>query len=197
MAISTRTTDYPEPGTGVGSSGGSGSDFGDALETELSTTAQSEAQHAEVPAVDALTLAPVEPEVVIPEAPVQVVATQLGDVAVDAARLVELQIRLFEAECRQSGNELVQPLAILSATLILGVASAVVLLLAMGTGLHELTNWPLSLSLLLAAAVGITGAVVAVKYALVLLKTPRISFEKSKAELMRNVEFLSRVLKSR
>ncbi len=194
MAISSRTTDHQESSDGPGSGGRGGSDFGDVVEAELITAV---AGHAELPAVDEVPVAPPVPDLVIPEVPVQAVATQLGDVAMDAARLAELQIRLFEAECRQSGKQLVQPLGILAATACVAIASLVVLLMAAGTGLHELTSWPLSVSLMLAAIVGFVAAALAVRYALELLKTPRISFEKSKDELMRNVEFLSRMLRSR
>lgn len=131
----------------------------------------------------------------IPEVPVQVVATQLGDVAVDAGRLLELQIRLFEAECIESGKKLIQPVALLAATVVLVLAAAIVFLLAIGTGIHEVAGWPLSLCLLLVVVAGMAVAAGAFWYALDLLRTPRISFEKSKEELTRNIAALSRVLK--
>lgn len=127
----------------------------------------------------------------------QVVANQLGDVAVDAGRLLELQFRLFEAECLQSGKKLIAPVGILAVGAILGLATAVVLLLAIGTGLHELSGWPLSLCQLLSFVIGAAVAGGAAWYAIGLLKTPRISFEKSKEELMRNIAALGRVLKAR
>jgi len=125
----------------------------------------------------------------------QAVATQIGDVASDTARLMELQIRLFEAECLQSARALVQPIAMFAATWMLAVASMAVLLLAIGTGLHELTGWPLSLMLLLATAIGVGLCVLVARSAIAMLNTPRISFAKSKEELMRNISVLSRALK--
>ena len=138
-----------------------------------------------------------EPVVEIPEVPVQAVANQLGDVAGDAVKLLDLQLRLFEAECKQSALEVVKPIIIFAATWMMAVASVAILLLALGTGLHELTEWPLSVCLLLAVVVGFGTTYAAVRYAMELLKTPRISFAKSKAELIRNAEVLSRMIKGR
>jgi len=167
------------------------------MQAQLAAAIEAETQHTEIPPAEISPVATPEPAAVpIPEAPVQVVATQLGDVAVDAGRLVELQIRLFEAEFIQSGKKLIEPIAILATTGILAIASVVVLLLAAGTGLYDLTDWPMSVCWLLAAVLGsaITGG--AAWYAVELLKRPRISFEKSKEELMRNFASLSRVVKS-
>lgn len=165
------------------------------METELNPTLAAEVQHAEIPVDEP------PPEVIpapgIPEVPVQAVANQLGDVALDTVRLLELQIRLFEAECRQSAQQLVQPIALFAATWMLAVASVAVLLVALGMGLHELTHWPLSITLLLAAIVGGGLTYGTVRYALNLLKTPRISFSKTKDELMRNAEFMTRTFRSR
>jgi len=141
--------------------------------------------------------APPTPDVSIPEVPVQAVANQLGDVAADTVTLLDLQIRLFEAECRQSALQLVKPVIIFAGTWMMAVASVAILLLALGTGLHELTAWPLSVTLLISAIIGFGITVAAVKYAIELLKTPRISFAKSKEELIRNAEVLSRMLKAR
>jgi len=141
--------------------------------------------------------APATPDVNIPEVPVQAVANQLGDVAADTVTLLDLQIRLFEAECRQSALQLVKPVIIFAGTWMMAVASVAILLLALGTGLHELTTWPLSVTLLISAIIGFGITVAAVKYAIELLKTPRISFAKSKEELIRNAEVLSRMLKAR
>jgi len=141
--------------------------------------------------------APPTPDVAIPEVPVQAVANQLGDVAADTVTLLDLQIRLFEAECRQSALQLVKPVIIFAGTWMMAVASVAVLLLALGTGLHELTGWPLSVTLLISAIIGFCITAAAVKYAVELLKTPRISFAKSKEELIRNAEVLSRMLKTR
>lgn len=197
MAISTRTTDRPESTTGPGNSAGGRIDSGDAVQAQLTAALELEAQHADVPPTEASSLATPEPVTpVLPDVPVQVVANQLGDVAVDAGRLLELQIRLFEAECLQSGKKLVQPVAIMAATVVLSIAAVVVVLLALGSGLHELAGWPMSVCWLLAAVVGFATTGGAAWYALNLLKTPRISFEKSKEELMRNIAALSGVIKS-
>lgn len=196
MANSTRTTDRPESIAGAGNRPGSGIDPGDAVQAELTAALEVEAQHAELPPPETYPLAAPEPEPpIIPEVPVQVVANQLGDVAVDAGRLLELQIRLFEAECIQSGKRLMEPVVVLAGTVVLVLAATVVLLLAIGTGLHEIAGWPLSLCLLLTVMAGIAAAGGAFWYALELLKAPRISFEKSREELMRNVAAFSRVLK--
>lgn len=196
MAISTRTTDHPESLVGAGNRAGSGSRGGDAVQTELTADLQLERQHAEIQLAESVPLVSPEPSpTAVPEVPVQVVANQLGDVAVDAGRLLELQIRLFEAECVQNGRRLIEPVAILATTVILGIAAVAVVLLSLGTGLHELAGWPLSVSWLLAAVVGLATAGGAAWYAFELLKTPRISFEKSKEELLRNIAALSRVVK--
>jgi len=137
------------------------------VEAELKTELLEEVQHAELqPAVEP---APpeVEPyEVAIPEVPVQAVANQLGDVAVDSAKLVELQMRLFEVELRQTMRNLTQPFAVLAGTGLVALASSILLLFAVATGLHELTGMPLSIAQLLMAAIGVGGAARAAYYAM-------------------------------
>jgi hypothetical protein len=168
------------------------------VQAELTADVDVASQHEELPLAAAEPLLePEPPPAVIPEAPVQVVANQLGDVAADAGRLLDLQMKLFQAECVQSGKQLITPVALLAGTGVLTLAVTVVLLLAIGTGLQELSGWPLSVCWLLVGVLGIGVAYGVVRYALELLKTPRISFEKSREELMRNVAALSKVLKPR
>jgi hypothetical protein len=123
------------------------------------------------------------------------VAKELGDVAGDAAKLAELQMRLFGVEARQCIRQLIVPVAIFAGAAIVAACCTGIVLFAIGSGLHEVLGLPLWISLLVAAGLGAGGAGAAVYYAKEQLSTSKISFEKSKEELMRNVSLLSRVLR--
>lgn len=155
-----------------------------------------ETQHAELPTPYTLQESEPQPPA-IPEEPVAAVANQLGDVAVESVRLVELQFRLFEVEFRQSIYQMTLPLAVLAGTALVILASVILFLLGLGTGLHDLTALPLSISQLIVAVLGLVAAGAAGWYAVHLLKEPRISFTKSKEEFMRNVEFFGRMMKAK
>ncbi len=130
----------------------------------------------------------------ISEIPVQAVAAQVADVAVDAVKLLELQVKLFESELAQSSRQLVQPAIQFAAAYVLGTASLIVLLFAISAGLQAagLAPW---LAMLTVAAAGAAITYIAVQMGISQLKEPRISFAKSKEELMRNAAVLASLMK--
>ena len=89
----------------------------------------------------------------ISEAPVQAVASQIQDVAVDTVKLLELQLKLFESELAQSARQLVQPIAQFAGAYVLGTASLIVLLFALSAGLQSAFGLSAWLALLIVAAV--------------------------------------------
>jgi hypothetical protein len=138
---------------------------------------------------------PAEQEtVMLPEAPVQAVASQIGDVAADTVRLIELQAQLFGTECRQTVQVIVRPLILFGVALLLAVATLTGLLLAAASALHEVFALSDSVALL-AASIGamiLTAVLTGVGWSL--LQTQQISFIKSKSELLRTIAFLAKQL---
>lgn len=176
------------------------------METQLDSSLRDDAQHAELPVTAGSSaaepseyrLAEPEPETVtIPEPPVQEVAKQVGDVATDAARLVELQAKLFQVELRQSALNMIQPVGIIGVAAVVMISAFILFLFGLGTGLHDLTGMPLSVAQLIVAVLGLAGAAAAGYSAFGMLKEPRISFAKSKEELMRNIQFFSSKVKAK
>lgn len=133
----------------------------------------------------------------VPEPPVQAVAAQIQDVAADTVKLLELQLKLFESELSQSAKQLVAPVAQFAAAYVLGTASLIVLLFAFSAGLQAAFGLSPWLALLIVALSGVAITYVAIQMGINQLKTPRISFAKSKEELMRNAAVLANVLKGR
>lgn len=131
----------------------------------------------------------------ISEPPVQAVAAQIQDVASDTAKLLELQLKLFESELSQSAKQLVQPAVQFAAAYVLGTASLIVLLFALAAGLQSAFGLSTWLSLLIVALTGAAVTYIAIQVGISQLKTPRISFAKSKEELMRNAAVLANLLK--
>lgn len=131
----------------------------------------------------------------ISEIPVQAVAAQLGDVAVDAVKLLELQVKLFESELAQSARQLVQPVVQFAAAYIVGTASLMVLLFAISAGLQEAFGLAPWMALLIVAGVGAALTFIAVQVGISQLKQPRISFARSKEELMRNATVVASLMK--
>jgi len=137
-----------------------------------------------------------EAPVVIPDTPVQTVTEEIGGVAVDAVKLFELQLQLFEAECKQSVQRLIPPVGIFVLATTVGTASLMVLFHAMGWALHDIFALSVSLSMFIVAIVGAILTAVALQVARNQMKMPRLSFAKSKAELMRNFACLANIMQS-
>lgn len=135
-----------------------------------------------------------EGNVIIPDTPVQAVTEELGEVASDTAKLLELQVQLFQSECLKNVQRLAQPIGVSLAGIACGTASLIVIFHAMGWALHDLFGLSVSLSLFLVSLIGITITAVALWTAWAQFKQPRISFEKSKAELMRNFKLYANLL---
>lgn len=202
MAVATRATDYSEPDLGVGGSGSVRPDFGADVEAEMTPefadsidggNETTPASTEMIAASEAAILAARDAEL-ISEIPVQAVAAQVADVAVDAVKLLELQVKLFESELAQSSRQLVQPAIQFAAAYVLGTASLIVLLFAISAGLQAagLAPW---LAMLTVAAAGAAITYIAVQMGISQLKEPRISFAKSKEELMRNAAVLASLMK--
>jgi len=137
-----------------------------------------------------------EEAVEIPETPVQAMTGELGEVAVDSAKLFELQLQLFETEFTQSAQRLLRPLWFLLGALACGTASLMIGFHALGWALHDIFGLPVSLSLLIVTIVGGALTAMALEIVKTQLKAPRISFAKSKAELMRNFACFANFLQS-
>lgn len=199
MVVATRTTDQGESDLGSGDRSGGRIDVGAALEAEMTPDFADTLDGAEMsaelsPALEAEILAARDAELVA-EPPIQAVAAQLQDVAGDTVKLLELQVKLFETELAQSARQLVQPVAQFAAAYVLGTASLIVLLFAISAGLQSafgLSQW---LALLIVAGAGAAITYIAIQMGISQLKTPRISFAKSKEELMRNAAVLANLLK--
>jgi hypothetical protein len=202
MAISTRTEDYREPGLGAGSSGGSWPDAGAAVEAAVNPAGgglplDMQPSISEGSLVIPEVIVPAEDApVVIPDTPVQAVTEELGGVATDAAKLFELQLQLFEAEFKQSALKLAQPLGVFAAGFAIGTASLMVLFHAMGWALHDIFGLSVSLSLFIVTIVGGVTTAIALQLARNQMQMPRLSFAKSKAELMRNFSVLANIMQS-
>jgi len=139
---------------------------------------------------------PAEEQVVVPDTPMQTVTEELGGVATDAAKLFELQLQLFEAEFKQSTQSLAQPLAMFVAGAGIGTASLMVFFHAIGWALHDIFGLSVSLSLFIVTIVGAAATAIVLQIARNQLKTPRLSFAKSKAELMRNFSCIANIVQS-
>lgn len=150
---------------------------------------------AEIMALAESTAAAEEP-VSIPETPVQVMTGEIGGVAADSVKLLELQLQLFEAECKQSAQRMIGPISTLSGALACGTASLMVGFHAMGWALHDIFGLSVSLSLLIVTVTGAALTGIAFQIAKNQLNTPRISFAKSKAELTRNFAVFANILPS-
>ncbi|MDB5392007.1 MAG: hypothetical protein JWM11_7653 [Planctomycetaceae bacterium] len=137
-----------------------------------------------------------EEAVVIPETPVQAAASEIGGVAIDSVKLLELQLQLFEVECSQSARRLLQPLWVLLGAGACGTASLMVLFHAIGWALHDLFGLSVSLSLFIVTIVGVIATAICLQVVKNQLRTPRISFAKSKAELIRNFGCFANVLRT-
>ena len=137
-----------------------------------------------------------EDSVVIPETPVQAAASEIGGVAVDSVKLLELQLQLFEVECSQSAQRLLRPLWVFLAAAACGTASLMVLFHAIGWALHDLFGLSVSLSLFIVTIIGAILTAICLQVAMKQLKTPRISFAKSKAELIRNFACFANILRT-
>lgn len=166
-------------------------DFADSIDGAVAQVTSELPPTTEPPATD-LTVKNAE---LIAEVPVQAIATQLGDVAVDTVKLLELQVKLFESELSQSGRQLVQPVVQFAAAYVVGTASLLVLLLAISAGLEEAFHLAPWLALLIVAGVGAVIAAITIQMGIAQLKAPRISFAKSKEELMRNAAVLANLMK--
>lgn len=203
MAVATRATDYRESSAGPGGSGGGRPDAGDAVEAEMTPEFADtidggeglDAPAGEITAASEAAILAARDAELISEVPVQAVAAQLGDVAVDAVKLLELQVKLFESELAQSTRQLVQPVVQFGVAYILGTASLMVLLFAISAGLQAAFGLPQWGALLIVAGLGIVITYVAVQVGVSQLKQPRISFARSKEELMRNAAVVANLLK--
>jgi hypothetical protein len=202
MAISSGTQDYREPGLGAGGSSSGGADSGAAVEAAVNPAGGRLPIDFQPSVLDnESAMVPVVPgaavdEVIIPETPVQAATAELGEVAGDTVKLLELQLQLFEAELKQSALRLVQPLWMFLAATACGTASLMVVFHAFGWALHDYCGLSVSLSLFIVAVAG--GALTAITLQMVKqqLRVPRISFAKTKAEMMRNVGCFANILRS-
>ena len=163
-------------------------DFADSIDGGTESTALTTTSEAEI-------LAARDAEL-ISEIPVQAVAAQLGDVAVDVVKLLELQVKLFESELRQSAQQLVQPIVQFAGAYVLGTASLIVLLFAISAGLEQMLGVAPWAALLIVAGAGAAITFIAIQTGISQLKTPRISFAKSKEELMRNAAVVASMTKT-
>ncbi|WP_153556417.1 phage holin family protein [Roseimaritima sediminicola] len=115
-------------------------------------------------------------------------------VARDVSDLFELQMQLFAVDSQEAVRKVVKASVLLGIAAVIGLSVVTVLILAAGWGIHEVAEWPLSVSMLTSAVVfllvaGILGwvGVTALKRALALLDEP-------KRELAENLRWIKATL---
>ncbi|QEG40761.1 phage holin family protein [Roseimaritima ulvae] len=72
-------------------------------------------------------------------------------VARDVTDLFELQMQLFAVDSQEAMRRVVKAVVLISVAAVISLAVVITLVLAAGWGVHEFTEWPLSLSMLTAA----------------------------------------------
>jgi hypothetical protein len=127
------------------------------------------------------------------EAPATVIAQNLGDCARDVVELGDLQIRLLQADLKQSMRQAILPAVSCALALAFGMACFPVLLMAIAYLFVELAQWSFAASFFAATGIGllIAGLLGAVAWWAVRRIT---GLERSKKELTENVRWLKEAL---
>ena len=121
--------------------------------------------------------------------PQRAVAHSIADLAHDASVLCELQTKLFKAELETAGQKIVPPIALFALAGVVALASLPLLLVCFAFVLVEVAGLSHWLSFLLAAALGLVLAAVLGAAGYFALKRFGSPFERSQAELKRNLEW--------
>lgn len=121
--------------------------------------------------------------------PQRAVAHSIADLAHDASVLCELQTKLLKAEIDSASKKVVPPIVLFALAGVIGLASVPLLLVCFAYVLIEIAELSQWLSFLLAAALGLVLAGILGAIGYFALKKIGSPFEKSQAELKRNLQW--------
>lgn len=120
----------------------------------------------------------------------------MADLARDAVRLAELQVKLARREASAGLRGLVVPVGLVIATIAMALGSVPIVLLAVVSGIHDYAGWRLTESLAVVACVSLLlafGTGVAGWY---WTKQRLNIFERTSQEMQQNVEWFKHVIGS-
>jgi hypothetical protein len=127
-------------------------------------------------------------------APARVMRRNISQLGSDVITLVELQAELLQVDLRDWAKGFVKAVIALTTALVLVLASLPVLLISLGYFINELSDLPLSASMLIAAGVGVLLAVLGATIGLWLMKRDHGMLSRFNTELKRNITWLKQVL---
>lgn len=131
------------------------------------------------------------------EFPPRVVARNLSDLTHDAITLTELQAELFKADLHESVRRLILPGLLLVLAILFAFGCVPVALAALATALTAQAGWSNEISLLTASLVGLLVAGLAGGLGWLLMRRAMSVFNRSKQELMENIQWIKSVAKRR
>jgi Putative Actinobacterial Holin-X, holin superfamily III len=127
----------------------------------------------------------------------QGLARDIGGMAQDVLTLAELQVQLLATDIRECRKNLFAPSLLLLAGAALGLSCIPIALTALALGLCQFFHFPYALGFLLAALAGgvVSGLFCGLGWAL--LRKHANPFGRSQQELIRNLQWIKKVLKRR
>jgi hypothetical protein len=124
------------------------------------------------------------------------VATSFSGLAHDVIELSELQAQLFVHDLKSTAQKTRTSLVLTVIGLCVLLGTVPVALIALGQFIAELTDWPQSAGLAIAALIGIVASAVLMAVARNRLSAGLNSMQQSRDELSRNIEWIKASLRS-
>jgi hypothetical protein len=124
------------------------------------------------------------------------VATSFSGLAHDVIELSELQAQLFAHDVKSTAQKTRTSLVLSVVGLCVLLGTIPILLMALGEFIAELTDWPLSAGLAIAAVIGIVASACLLAAARNRLSAGLNSMQQSRDELSRNIEWIKASLRS-
>lgn len=128
--------------------------------------------------------------------PGRVLGRSVSHLGSDIITLVELQTALFQVDFRDWTRGMVKASIALVAALAFLLASTPILFISLGYYINEASDLSLSLSMLIAAGVGLLVAGVCAGLGVLMLRRDQSMFHRFKGELKQNISWLKQVLKN-
>ncbi|HEX6961469.1 MAG TPA: phage holin family protein [Lacipirellula sp.] len=126
--------------------------------------------------------------------PAHVMRRNISQFGSDVITLVELQAELLQVDVRDWAKGFVKSVVALVAALVILLASLPVLLISLGYFIREMSDWPLSASMLIAAGVGILLAAILGGVGAWMLKRDHGMLHNFTTELKKNIAWLKQVI---
>ncbi len=128
--------------------------------------------------------------------PGRVLGRSVSHLGSDIITLVELQTALFQVDLRDWSRGMVKAAIALVAALAFLLASTPILFISLGYFINESTELSLSVSMLIAAGVGLLVAGICAAIGVWMLKRDQSVFHRFKGELKQNINWLKQVMTS-